>query len=450
MSLASLKAELERKKREAEAVKAAAAAAGVTASFVRKGDLDRVLHPTAVAGGGGASTAAATGAGSSTAAGSAAAAVAAPAVPARPSVPRAEVIKRLRKYGQVATYFGESDEQRQARLRRYEDDYVLDREDFAVPSAFASSSSSSSSSRHHARPRDTDAEGTEIDGPAAKRRRMDGGDDLDAAVAPPPLPTVPPSALAAVAADLASPGGGSTASSSSSTTAAEGGLAAGAGGAAADTASAASAAAATGTPTSASHASGGGAADAAGGGGGGGSDDEEGAGKARSVSADALAFKGKDDIKYVYKFFKGLMNEWEDELAARSDAQKRSAAGREATTLHRQSRDFMRPFFRRCKKRTLASDMRNLCVEIVDHCVAREYAKAGDAYVRLAIGNAAWPIGVSAVGLHERAAREKVAEGQQAHVMHDEETRKFVTIIKRLMTWAQKRYPADPSKSIYS
>lgn len=436
MSLASLKAELERKKREAEAAKAAAAAAGVTtssASFVRKGDLDRVLHPTTVAGGSGASATAASGAGTSTAAGSTAATAVAPAVPARPALPRAEVIKRLRKYGQVATYFGESDEQRQARLRRYEDDYVLDREDFAVPSAFASSSSSSSS-RHHARPRDTDDDGTEIDGPASKRRRIDGGDAIDA-VAPPPLPTLsPPSALAAVAADLASAGGSAAAASTTTE-----------GGAAVTTSAAATASG--GTPTSASsHATGGGGGD----GGGGGSDDEEGAGKARPVSSDALAFKGKDDIKYVYKFFKGLLNEWEDELAARPDAQKRSAAGREQTTLHRQSRDFMRPFFRRCKKRTLASDMRNLCVEIVDHCVAREYAKAGDAYVRLAIGNAAWPIGVSAVGLHERAAREKVAEGQQAHVMHDEETRKFVTIIKRLMTWAQKRYPADPSKSIYS
>lgn len=79
-----------------------------------------------------------------------------------------------------------------------------------------------------------------------------------------------------------------------------------------------------------------------------------------------------------------------------------------------------------------------------------DYHMAGDAYIRLAIGNAAWPIGVSAVGLHERAAREKVGEGVQAHVMNDEAQRKYITTIKRLITYAQGRYPSDPSRSVYS
>jgi len=75
---------------------------------------------------------------------------------------------------------------------------------------------------------------------------------------------------------------------------------------------------------------------------------------------------------------------------------------------------------------------------------------AGDAYIRLAIGNAAWPIGVSAVGLHERAARQKVAEGIQAHVMNDEAQRKYITTMKRLISVAQRRYPSDPSRMMTS
>ena len=34
--------------------------------------------------------------------------------------------------------------------------------------------------------------------------------------------------------------------------------------------------------------------------------------------------------------------------------------------------------------------------------------------------------------------------------MHSEESRKYVTIVKRLITWAQKRYPNVGSKSISS
>ena len=162
----------------------------------------------------------------------------------------------------------------------------------------------------------------------------------------------------------------------------------------------------------------------------------------------------------------------------------------------KQCKDFIRPFFRMAKNKGLPRDILNLVSEIVDHCRARcgdradltaavvqprtlrcmnsehprcsdcntftptpssecpsrrrNYHMAGDAYIRLAIGNAAWPIGVSAVGLHERAAREKVGEGVQAHVMNDEAQRKYITTIKRLVTYAQSRYPSDPSRSIYS
>jgi len=68
----------------------------------------------------------------------------------------------------------------------------------------------------------------------------------------------------------------------------------------------------------------------------------------------------------------------------------------------------------------------------------------------MAIGNSAWPIGVSAVGLHERAAREKVGEGVQAHVMNDEAQRKYITTMKRLISFAQGRYPSDPSRMMTS
>ena len=110
-----------------------------------------------------------------------------------------------------------------------------------------------------------------------------------------------------------------------------------------------------------------------------------------------------------------------------------------------QSRQYLAPLLRRLRAGDVPPDMLRLLVDIARCCEAREYAAAGDAYVRLAIGNARWPIGVTAVGIHDRAAREKVHEGKQAHVMHDEESRKFVTIIKRLITFAQTKYPAQGS-----
>jgi hypothetical protein len=62
----------------------------------------------------------------------------------------------------------------------------------------------------------------------------------------------------------------------------------------------------------------------------------------------------------------------------------------------------------------------------------RNYLAANDVYLKLAIGNAPWPIGVTHVGLHERSAREKISHvmnsSSQAHIMNDEATRKYFQV----------------------
>jgi hypothetical protein len=41
-------------------------------------------------------------------------------------------------------------------------------------------------------------------------------------------------------------------------------------------------------------------------------------------------------------------------------------------------------------------------------CRVRQYTKAADSYLLLSIGKAAWPMGVTMVGIHERSSREKI------------------------------------------
>ena len=57
--------------------------------------------------------------------------------------------------------------------------------------------------------------------------------------------------------------------------------------------------------------------------------------------------------------------------------------------------------------------------KIVTHCRNRNYTKANEAYMVLAIGNAAWPMGVTMVGIHERAGREKIFSQQVARTTLD-------------------------------
>jgi pre-mRNA-splicing factor 18 len=79
-------------------------------------------------------------------------------------------------------------------------------------------------------------------------------------------------------------------------------------------------------------------------------------------------------------------------------------------------------------------DVIRLLAEIVHHMQTRGYQKANDAYLRLSIGNAAWPIGVTSVGIHERSAREKIGIDNIAHVLNDEISRKYIQAVKRYVT----------------
>jgi len=86
--------------------------------------------------------------------------------------------------------------------------------------------------------------------------------------------------------------------------------------------------------------------------------------------------------------------------------------------------------------------------EITHYMQKREYMNANDAYLRLSIGNAPWPIGVTMVGIHERSAREKIFSAQVAHVLNDESTRKWIQSIKRLMTFCQSKYPPKDNSQL--
>lgn len=67
----------------------------------------------------------------------------------------------------------------------------------------------------------------------------------------------------------------------------------------------------------------------------------------------------------------------------------------------------------------------------------------------LRAGNAPWPIGVTSIGIHDRSAREKISHTMNAaHIMNDEATRKYLQGMKRLLTFMQRAFPTDPSRSV--
>lgn len=152
--------------------------------------------------------------------------------------------------------------------------------------------------------------------------------------------------------------------------------------------------------------------------------------------------------KDVLLFLRGLLKEWEAFLSERADSAKRTAQGRRQTAIFKQTRRYIKPLFDLLSQSALSPDILNALDIIVKNCIKREYSQANDAYIQLAIGNAPWPMGVTMVGIHERAGRSKIFDNNIAHVLNDETQRKYIQSVKRLMTFAQKKYPTDPSKSV--
>lgn len=159
--------------------------------------------------------------------------------------------------------------------------------------------------------------------------------------------------------------------------------------------------------------------------------------------------ESNDPHKAIHKFLKTLLRQWEDDLAQRPDSIKRSAVGKNETKTMKQCKDYIRPLFKLCKKRSLDENMTRNILKIVNFCKEGEFVKAHDAYMDVAIGRAAWPIGVTMVGIHARSGRAKIESSNVAHVMNSELQRKYLTSVKRLMSYNQKkRTDVAPSKKV--
>ncbi|KAF7503099.1 hypothetical protein GJ744_004308 [Endocarpon pusillum] len=149
-------------------------------------------------------------------------------------------------------------------------------------------------------------------------------------------------------------------------------------------------------------------------------------------------------FRQLSSYFTLLLTEWSRDLSHRDLATKESHQGRLASNNLTQTITNLTPLFRKFESQDLPDSVLTPICAIVRDAQQRRYVAANDGYLRLSIGKAAWPIGVTMVGIHERSAREKLHESdKQAHIMSDEVTRKYLQAIKRCLSYAQTRWPPE-------
>ncbi|KRX09085.1 Prp18 [Pseudocohnilembus persalinus] len=155
--------------------------------------------------------------------------------------------------------------------------------------------------------------------------------------------------------------------------------------------------------------------------------------------------------KCISNWINKVLKEWEEKLEQIYDTpEKRNCLqGKQAFGMFKQCLEYIYPLVQILKgARTLSDDILGALYQIAYQCMRKEYIKAHDKYLDVAIGNAPWPMGVTQVGIHERAGRSKIFSSQIAHVLNDENQRRYLSSVKRLITISQKLYPTEPSKMV--
>lgn len=162
----------------------------------------------------------------------------------------------------------------------------------------------------------------------------------------------------------------------------------------------------------------------------------------KNVSAVEKDTVSKED--YVNACIRHYVGLWEIETEGMSTEERRTSKGRFALATLEQTKEMLKPLIRLLRQRVLKKDILDALRNIFAAVQSRQYVKANSIYFeQLAIGNAPWPMGATMVGIHARAAREKIGEDKIAHVMNDEQTRKYIQAVKRLITVAQRHYETE-------
>lgn len=129
---------------------------------------------------------------------------------------------------------------------------------------------------------------------------------------------------------------------------------------------------------------------------------------------------GDDAQMKVNKYIKHILNLWESQPTD--------------TPLVINTKKSLFPMLVKLRKNSLSSEHLTSLMTIMYYIQQRDFLKAEESYMKLSIGNVAWPIGLIGVSIHARAKDSRLEQGQ-ANIMIDEETRKWITGVKRLVTF---------------
>ena len=138
-------------------------------------------------------------------------------------------------------------------------------------------------------------------------------------------------------------------------------------------------------------------------------------------------------LRQLTTYFTLLFREWSLSLSLRAPEVKSSFQGKQAFQAYTQSLTAITPLFRKFEHKDtllpngnhptssqgLPDSILLPLISIVGAAQERRYVDANDGYLKLSIGKAAWPIGVTMVGIVERMKSSGVGDRHTCHCLTD-------------------------------
>lgn len=177
----------------------------------------------------------------------------------------------------------------------------------------------------------------------------------------------------------------------------------------------------------------------------------------KTIQLEDIANGARDKLHtQVRAYIKQLVKEWEHEVDLKAAAGARlddgvdeETAAVESARLRDTKKDLVSLLYKLRTDRLSLTVLTSLCT-VIYYLQIHDYRRANESYMKLSIGNVAWPIGVKGVGIHERSAALKITgenKNTAANIMLDDKTRRWITAVKRLVSFAERKWPSTPSSS---
>lgn len=172
---------------------------------------------------------------------------------------------------------------------------------------------------------------------------------------------------------------------------------------------------------------------------------------AKKRVVDSSQFSNEYKSEELFNWINLVLEDWEQYIIdnLKNKRIKSNIVSKELEK-YKQCSQNIRPLLTLLQERELNQVILDKLFKVMVFAENKDLLNANDRYIDLSIGNAAWPMGLTMVGIHQRTGKSSVAPTQVAYILNDEITKKYLQSIRRILSFLQIRYNISPSQSVYN